>query len=109
MSLEEIIKSVQSILQDNQSSLVLSSLNGVTVSEKALKDSSKELYLRLQDNINFSEESPQEGDFIVLLTVPILAKGTKILDEERYSDLNKKLEVSLNLEFENNLLVVSKI
>ena len=109
MSLEEIIKSVQSILQDNQSSLVLSSLNGVTVSEKALKDSSKELYLRLQDNINFSEESPQEGDFIVLLTVPILTKGTKILDEERYSDLNKKLEVSLNIEFENNLLVVFKI
>ena len=102
MSLEEIIKSVQSILQENQSSLVLSSLNGVTVSEKALKDSSKE-------NINFNEESPQEGDFIVLLTVPILAKGTKILDEERYSDLNKKLEVSLNLEFENNLLVVFKI
>ena len=109
MSLEEIIKSVQSILQDNQSSLVLSSLNGVTVSEESLKDSSKELYLRLQDNINIIEESPQEGDFITLLTVPILAKGTKILDEERYSDLNKKLEVSLNIEFENNLLVVFKI
>ena len=44
-----------------------------------------------------------------MLTIPILAKGTKILDEERYSDLNKKLEVSLNLEFENNLLVVFKI
>jgi len=109
MSLEEIIKSVQSILQENQSSLVLSSLNGVTVSKESLEGSSKELYLRLQDNINFSEESPQKGDFIVLLTVPILAKGTKILDEERYSDLNKKLEVSLNLEFENNLLVVFKI
>ena len=109
MSIEEIINSVQSILKDNQSSLVLSSLNGVTVSEESLKGSTQDLYLRLQDNINFSEESPQEGDFIVLLTVPILAKGTKILDEERYSDLNKKLEVSLNLEFENNLLVVFKI
>ena len=109
MSIEEIINSVQSILKDNLSSLVLSSLNGVTVSEESLKGSTKDLYLKLQDNINFSEESPQKGDFIVLLTVPILAKGTKILDEERYSDLNKKLEVSLNLEFENNLLVVFKI
>ena len=109
MSIEEIINSVQSILKDNQSSLVLSSLNGVTVSEESLKGSTKDLYLRLQDNINFSEKSPQKGDFIVLLTVPILAKGTKILDEERYSDLNKKLEVSLNIEFENNLLVVFKI
>ena len=110
MTIQEISQSVKGKIGDNNCVLIISSLNGFNYSNETKTQSLKDLCRELKKNISFIDNPPKDGDYILLVKVcKLLPKGNRILNQEKFSDLERQYEVSFSAEYQDNLLTLFKI
>ena len=110
MTIQEISQSVKGKIGDSNCVLIISSLNGFNYSNETQTQSLKDLCRELKKNISFIDNPPNDGDYILLVKVcKLLPKGNRILNQEKFSDLERQYEVSFSAEYQDNLLTLFKI